>query len=404
MTKAPSPWIIKYLPKNTSGIIGRDKQLNLLIQYIKAFPKVKKQAILLSGPAGSGKTSCVHALATDFNYELFEVNASDVRNKQSLQEILYPATVQKSFFYEGKIILIDEVDGISGNADRGGMQELATIIENSKVPIILTANIIDPQKFKPILKLATAIDMERLTPSIIQNILERIIETEQIQNSEELTKVIRKISIYCDGDARAAINDLQLLIVDNKLDERRLDLLVQRDRKQSMEEALRVLFKTTSGKLSYETMQNLTEDFDEQMLWIDYNLGKEYDNPLDLAKAYGALSKADVFRARIRKNQEWRLIVYAQILASAGVSVAKEKPYPKVIEYAQTSRLLRVWQINMSNAKRKQIAQKIAQKTHCSLRRAFSDVDYVKHMVKRKIPVDEYLELDDDEKEWLLKA
>jgi replication factor C large subunit len=409
--KPQAPWIITYLPKTTKGIIGREKQITLLNQYVTSFPKVKKQAILLSGPAGSGKTSCVHALANDYNLELFEVNASDVRNKDSLREILYPATQQKSFFYDGKIILIDEVDGISGNADRGGMQELATIIEQSKVPIILTANEIDPQKFKPILKLATTIDMDKLTPPIIRQVLQNICEKESIQASELLTKTILKISNYCDGDARAAINDLQLLIVNNKIDETRLDLLVQRDRKQTIEEALRTIFKTTNAQTSYETLQNITEDFDEQMLWIEYNVAKEYDDVADVARAYGALTKADVFRARVRKNQEWRLMVYAQILASSGVSVAKKAPYLKTIEYAQTSRLLRIWQVNMSNAKRKQIALKIASKTHCSIRRAFEDVAHIKLQIgskyldaTKKQQLIDFLELDEDELLWLTKA
>jgi replication factor C large subunit len=59
-------------------------------------------------------------------------------NKDSLREILAPATQQKSFFYEGKVVLIDEVDGISGNADRGGMQEISKLfLNNLKFPIIL---------------------------------------------------------------------------------------------------------------------------------------------------------------------------------------------------------------------------------------------------------------------------
>jgi replication factor C large subunit len=410
LRKPQVPWIISYLPKSTAGIIGRETQIAALKAYVDVFPKAKKPAILLCGPAGSGKTSCVHALAHDYNYELFEVNASDVRNKDSLREILAPATQQKSFFYEGKVVLIDEVDGISGNADRGGMQELATILEQSKVPIILTANEIDPQKFKPILKLCTTIDMDRLQPSVISKLLERIIETEGIEQSELLSKTIRKISTYCDGDARAAINDLQLLIVQGKLAVERLDLLTQRDRKHTIEEALRTVFKTMDPKLSYETLQNLTENFDEQMLWIEYNVAKEYDDVADIARAYGALTKADVFRARIRKNQEWRLIIYAQILASGGVSIAKKKPYVKNIEYAQTTRLLRIWQVNMSNAKRKQIALKIAQKTHCSIRRAFEDVAHVRMQIsskqldsasKSKIISD--LELDEDEVAWLKK-
>jgi hypothetical protein len=33
------------------------------------------------------------------------------------------------------VVIMDEVDGMSGNSDRGGMQELLKIIKNSKTPI-----------------------------------------------------------------------------------------------------------------------------------------------------------------------------------------------------------------------------------------------------------------------------
>lgn len=35
---------------------------------------------------------------------------------------------------------MDEVDGMAGNEDRGGMQELIGIIKTSKVPIICLCN------------------------------------------------------------------------------------------------------------------------------------------------------------------------------------------------------------------------------------------------------------------------
>ena len=70
-------------------------------------------------PPGTGKTTLAHVLAYDMEYELYELNASDMRNKSSLNERLKPVLEQKSLFESGKVILIDEVDGISGE-DRGG--------------------------------------------------------------------------------------------------------------------------------------------------------------------------------------------------------------------------------------------------------------------------------------------
>jgi len=43
------------------------------------------KAILLSGPPGIGKTTTIRLLAESMNYNLIENNASDVRNKESIE-------------------------------------------------------------------------------------------------------------------------------------------------------------------------------------------------------------------------------------------------------------------------------------------------------------------------------
>ena len=37
-------------------------------------------------------------------------------------------------------LVMDEVDGMAGNADRGGMSELIALIKSTKIPIICMAN------------------------------------------------------------------------------------------------------------------------------------------------------------------------------------------------------------------------------------------------------------------------
>lgn len=38
------------------------------------------------------------------------------------------------------VLLMDEVDGMSGNEDRGGMQELIALIKKSMIPVICMCN------------------------------------------------------------------------------------------------------------------------------------------------------------------------------------------------------------------------------------------------------------------------
>ena len=68
--------INKYKPKNLNEIYGQSIPLEKLRDVI-----LKKQPALIHGKVGVGKTISVYALANELNYEILEVNASDLRNK-----------------------------------------------------------------------------------------------------------------------------------------------------------------------------------------------------------------------------------------------------------------------------------------------------------------------------------
>ena len=144
--------INKYTPKSLEEVYGQEKAIYDLSKYLTNFKKGK--AILLYGPFGSGKTSSVYALANKFNKEVFEINASDVRNKDAINSILGAATKQQSLFSfgKGKIILMDDIDGISGTKDRGGITALVKQISESSFPILITCNNPFDQKFSALRK------------------------------------------------------------------------------------------------------------------------------------------------------------------------------------------------------------------------------------------------------------
>ncbi len=400
------PWTKKYQPNSTAEIQGQDSAVKALVEYVKTYKKQKKKALIIYGPPGNGKTASVHAVANEFRYEILEINASDFRNKDSINQIVGGASQQMSLFGKSKIILVDELDGLSGREDRGGISAITKLLQTSAFPIIMTAN--DPyhKKFSTLRKKSEMIEFKTLSYLSVYSYLKKICKNENIDFQEEALKSLAR---RAGGDLRGAITDLQLIsAVENKISSETLETLSGRRQKESMISALMKIFKTTDPLIALQALDNVDENLDKVMLWIDENLPKEYTKPEDLASAYDKLSRADVFKGRIRRWQHWRFLVYINALLTAGVALSKDEKYKRFINYTPTKRILKLWIAKMRFAKRKAIAEKIALNTHTSTRVAIKDTfPYIKAMFKKDKnfakQLAEKLELTKDEVEWLGK-
>ena len=397
------PLTHKYIPKTTKEIFGQEETINKLKNFIINFRREKKNSALIHGPSGTGKTSSVYAIANELGCEVIEANASDFRNAEQINQKVGNAIGQQSLFAKGKIILVDEIDGLSGHEDRGGIQAITKLIENSTYPIILTATNPFDNKFSSLRSKSNLIEFRQLDYISIFKILERICFHEKIKYEEETLKALSRRS---GGDARAAINDLQALAQDKKeLTKESLEELSDRNKLDNIMTALNKIFKTTDLKIAVSAFENVEEDLDEQLLWIDENLPKEYTNPKELAKAYEMLSKADVFNRRIRRWQHYRFLVYINALITAGIASAKKEKYKHLVQYKPTGRILKLWWAKQKSAKKKEIAEKIAVKTHSSKKEILkSTMPYLPVMFRNKEMKNDIikeLDLNEEEVDWL---
>jgi len=109
------PWTIKYKPKTSKDVAGNKPAIEKLRDWIESWNKGRpsKAAVLLYGPAGVGKTSVTEALARERGWDLVEINASDKRSGDILAKVAGLASTQSTLFSKGRLILLDEVDGIN---------------------------------------------------------------------------------------------------------------------------------------------------------------------------------------------------------------------------------------------------------------------------------------------------
>jgi replication factor C large subunit len=268
----------------------------------------------------------------------------------------------------------------------------------------MTANNPFDSKFSGLRKKATLIQFKPLETEHISEVLKKIAKREKIKHKEEN---LRSIARRAGGDCRAAINDLQMLSNNsNELREEAIKELVDRDKTESMLSALVKIFKSTDPKVALTAFNNIEEDFDKRFLWIDYNLPYEYEGE-ELANAYEMLSRADVLKGRIRRRQHWRFLAYINDLLTAGIAVSKKEKKKKYVQYKQSTRLLKLWWAKQKNAKKKAIAQKIAERTHTSQKQMIKSMPYIQNIFqnnkKMASAISEELELDTEEIAWLKK-
>jgi replication factor C large subunit len=399
-------WIHKYAPKDVNSIIGQNKAIETLTNFIKNYKKQKKKAILLYGSSGLGKTSSIYAIAGTDDYEIVEVNASDFRTKDEIESKIGSAINQMSLFMKPKIILIDEIDGLSGTKDRGGLAAVNNVIKKSTFPVIFTLNDPYDKKFSTLRRNCEMVEFRTLNYLSISNILQKILTNEGIEFEED---VVKSLARRAGGDARSAINDLQMILGGKKkLDKSDLDFLSQRDSTESVYNAILKVFKTTDFNLAASSYDNVSEDLNKILLFLDENLPVEYQKPKDLINAYEAISKSDVYSGRIRRQQYWRFLLYINILLSAGVALAKEEKYKKFIKYNAPTRILALWRAKQKYLKRESIAQKIAIVTHTSKKRAINSIlPFVLKMCKKdknlfNVFTKEF-EFNSDEVSWIKK-
>ena len=317
-----SAWVQKYAPRRRSEVVGNKESVNSIIAYLNRFrnPKLRskliKKAILLYGPPGIGKTSSVLAIAKGLNFDVVVVNASDNRNKSSLQSVrnasIFSSLKEKlDSKIVGQILLIDEVDGLSGKADRGGLREIVDIINNTRVPLILTANDVSSQKFKTLKKYCELHEFIPPTPGEIIEILHRIVGAENITVSDVVLLRLIELSQY---DIRGSINSLQTLASGKQeITEEDLNIISYRNTAVDMREFLRTLFIEADGEKAYQQTRMIANvDYNKLLLLLRdlaiYFLPK-YDYS-QIALVYDLLAKADVSLARAQGKMIWSQLAF----------------------------------------------------------------------------------------------
>ncbi|TLX75417.1 MAG: AAA family ATPase [Thaumarchaeota archaeon] len=292
-------WSEKYRPKNLLDMIGNEEAKESMVNWLGKWMKGSKP-VLLVGPPGIGKTTLATICAKQFGYDLIGLNASDIRNKQRIQEILGPVLGNASVL--GKpMIFVDEVDGIHGRADYGGVETLIDILKEPTVPIILAANNDKSDKMKSIKKATKIIQMRPIPPRLLRLYLEAILKKEGESLSLGTTV---KLVLQSRGDIRSILNSAQALVTGFEPTMEKSFVTMD------IEESVNAFFKAKSIEEARAILFSLRIDPREK---IDAFYSSVISTPLakeDMQKMLEIISEADMIYGKIMRTQEWRLLKY----------------------------------------------------------------------------------------------
>ena len=357
--------------------------------WAASWQDVKPQPpLLITGPTGTGKTMLAHAIASEFGWELFEFNASDLRDEASVLRILQNAAGFGSLSGARRLVLVDDADALSGTADRGGASAIAAALKSSSQPVILTASDYYSKKLSAIRGLCSPLKLSRLRqPSIIS-----LLKSEARKKGIALTDdEAGKIASSSAGDARAALLDLSAR-----------NFSATRDRESTAYEALSVIF--SSGKYSEARKAAFSSEADHDMLkqWVSSNIPIAYSTPFEISEACHAVSRADVFDGRIGRLQYFGFLRYSTDLLSSGVALSRTTPKRGFIPFAFPEYIRALASSKGSRALRKSVLGKILRACHCSASQAQSYLQLARHSAKEAPEEARAIYgFDDDEMEFL---
>ncbi|MFC1754144.1 AAA family ATPase [Thermoproteota archaeon] len=302
-------WIEKYRPTNPNMIIGNEETRLDFIKWLKNWEKKEKPALIL-GPSGIGKTTLVHAVAKGFGYEVVELNASDARTKTMFEQRIGPSTLNTTLFGEKLLIFLDEVDGIYGNQDRGGVEFLLNLIKSSRNPIVMVANIEENKKMVKLVKSAQVFRFRRIPPKLLEMIVKNILRRENFTIDQKNLEMIVKNS---NGDVRAAVNSAQVFSSGSD------DFISEiRDTQISPIESLKIFFNASSKKEAYIALTGCKMQPREKIRVIFQSILSSGLEGEKLIEVMEEISKADEVIANIDRTKNWILLRYFdQILAGS---------------------------------------------------------------------------------------
>lgn len=207
-----SLWVEKYRPSNLEEMVLDDSIRN---SFIKFKDEQQIPNLLFIGNAGIGKTSLAKVIAKSIikDSQYLYINASDENGIDTIRIAVTSFAKTRSLTGSLKIVILDEVDGLTMDAQRALRNTMEEYSSNTR--FILTAN----YKHRVIQPLQSRSQSFDLTPPIKSCVarVAYILKQENIEVTDDQKTNISKLIKSLYPDLRKTINELQKCCLGQKL-------------------------------------------------------------------------------------------------------------------------------------------------------------------------------------------
>ena len=119
-------------------------------------------------------------------------------------------SIQSNYFSFYRLLLMDEVDGMAGNEDRGGMAELIQLIKRSKIPVICMCNDRNSTKVRNLANYCFDLRFQKPRAEQIKAAMMSICFKEGI-NKMITPDALTQLIVGCNQDIRQVLHHLTMI-------------------------------------------------------------------------------------------------------------------------------------------------------------------------------------------------
>ena len=412
-------WTEKYRPQTLDDVIGNPGAVSTLRQWAESWNRgiPERRALVLIGTPGIGKTTSAEALAREMGWTIVEMNASDQRTGEAIENVAIRGSKFNTFSVDGeyqdtgkgqrKLIVLDEADNFFGNVDRGAIPVITRLIKETLQPVILIVN-----DFYELSRKCSAAKTDTIqitfqkpkAPTIVKA-LNKIAEAEGVEVDPVAMAIVAE---RANGDMRAAVRNLESLCLgQTRVTAEMAEGISSRDKRNDMYSLMSAIFRSSDAMKARNMLRDTDTDPPELELWVDENLPYEYLDKGDLVRGYEKLSRADIYLGRVNRRQYYGFWSYAGDTLTAGVSTARMSNRFSHDRLHFPSYLSKMSRSKNVRALRKSVDLKLAIYLHTSTRRVDLDVlPYVKRLASQdpdlRVSITKALDLEPEELGFLL--